>query len=104
MDQLQPIEPMSLDEIAYLIEQHKDNPTYWPYSIVSEFRIVRYNGKVWGLIPSSKINIEEITLLNKARVSPTVVAIDLELKPNMEMFFMAAIRAREMQVKLIERS
>lgn len=64
------------------------------------FRIVRDNGRIFGIIPTSKISVNEIRLFSNPKVSTYTISIELLEENNLEMFMLAAIGAKEKQIRL----
>jgi hypothetical protein len=92
-------EEIDFQVMADLIEQNRDDMKQWEL-VCNRFRIIRKDGHVYGLMPTSRITISEMYLFKAATIKHETVCVDLLVEPNMDMFFMAAQKAHEEEMVL----
>lgn len=102
-NQIPKIEPMPLSELQEAVIAAQDDMASWKQLRSDSFRLVRINGQILCVMPTSQIAVDEIRLFKNPTVSAQAVICNALEGDNLNMFFMAAIRAQQHQVKLIKR-
>ena len=98
-NQIPQIEPMPLSELQEAVIAAKDDMQRWE-RICSDFRLMRSKGRIYAIIPTSAVSVDEARLFTNPRISRYAIALDALEGDNLNMFFMAAMRSRQSAVML----
>ena len=98
-NQIPQIEPMPLSELQEAVIAAKDDMQSWE-RICSDFRLMRSKGRIYAIIPTSAVSVDEARLFTNPRISRYAIALDALEGDNLNMFFMAAMRSRQSAVRL----
>lgn len=70
--------------------------------VANDFRLLRNNGEIWGIIPTKYLILEELGLFKNPTVSTYAISFRVLEGDNLNLFFMCAMRAKESQIRINE--
>ena len=92
---------MPLSELREAVIAAQDDMQSWEL-VSSAFRLIRHKGEIWCIMPTNRIKVNELPLFKDAKISRYAVAVKALEGDNLQMFFIAAIRAQQDEIRIMK--